>query len=47
MVIRLDGRDFQRDAEMVLLEKPKAGDHDPTIRDRAIIGVQRFTEENQ
>ncbi len=32
MVIRLNGRDFQRDAGMVLLEKPKTGDHDPTIR---------------
>jgi hypothetical protein len=42
MVIRMNGRDFQRDAGMVLLEKPKALDHDPAIRDRRIIGVQKF-----
>ncbi len=47
MVISLNGRDFQRDTGMVLLEKPRAGDHDPTIRDRTIIGVQQLTEENQ
>jgi hypothetical protein len=47
MVISLNGRDFQRDAGMVLLEESKAGDHDPTIRDRTIIGAQRFTEDNQ
>jgi hypothetical protein len=47
MVISLNGRDFQRDAGMVLLEKPRAGDHDPTIRDRTIIGVQQLTAYNQ
>jgi hypothetical protein len=31
MVIRLNDRDFQRDAGMILLEKPKEGDRDPTI----------------
>ena len=31
MVIRMNGRDFQRDAGMVLLEKPKADDHDPAV----------------
>ena len=39
----MNGRDFQRDAGMVLLEKPKALDHDPTIRDQRIVGVQKFT----
>ena len=43
MVIRMNGRDFQRDAGMVLLEKPKTLDRDPEIRDRRIIGVQKFT----
>ncbi len=47
MVIRLNDRDFQRDAGMVLLEKPKEGDRDPTIEDRIIIGVQTFTDEIQ
>jgi len=43
MVIQMNGRDFQRDAGMVLLEKPKADDNDPTIRDRRIIEAQKFT----
>jgi hypothetical protein len=43
MVIRMNGRDFQKDAGMVLLEKPKADDHDPAIRDRRIIEAQRLT----
>ena len=47
MVIRLNDRDFQRDAGMVLLEKPKAGDRDPTTEDRMVIGVQTFTDEIQ
>jgi hypothetical protein len=47
MVISLNGREFQRDVGMVLLEKPKIGDHDPTIRDRTTLGVQQLTEENQ
>jgi hypothetical protein len=47
MVIRMNNRDFQRDAGMVLLEKPKEGDRDPTIEDRTIIGVQKFTDEIQ
>jgi hypothetical protein len=43
MVIRMNGRDFQRDAGMVLLEKPNAGDHDPAIQDRRIIEAQKYT----
>ena len=43
MVIQMNGREYQRDAGMVLLEKPKAEDHDPAVRDRRIIGVQRYT----
>jgi hypothetical protein len=39
----MNGRYFQRDAGMVLLEKPKADDHDPAIRDRRIIEAQKFT----
>jgi hypothetical protein len=42
MVIQMNGREFQRDAGMVLLEKPRADDNDPEIRDRRIIGVQKF-----
>jgi hypothetical protein len=45
MVVRLNGRNFQRDAGMVLLEKPKVGDNNSTIRDRMIVGAQKFTEE--
>jgi hypothetical protein len=41
MVISLNGRDFQRDAGMVLLEKPRARDQNPTVRDRTITGVQQ------
>ncbi len=36
MVIRLNGRDFQRDAGMIMLEKPIIADEDPAIRDRMI-----------
>jgi hypothetical protein len=42
--IRLNDRDFQRDAGMVLLQKPKEGDRDPTIEDRMVIGVQTFSD---
>jgi hypothetical protein len=47
MVIRLNDQDFQRDARMILLEKPKDGDQDPTIEDRMVIGVQTGTDEIQ
>ena len=40
MVVRLNGKDFQRDAGMILLEKPKEAEDDPTIRDRMIIATQ-------
>ena len=36
MVITLNGRDFQRDAGMIMLEKPVIADEDPTIRNRMI-----------
>ncbi len=36
MVIRLNGRDFQRDAGMIMLEKSSIADEDPAIRDRMI-----------
>ncbi len=32
MVIALNGREFQRDAGMIILEKPRIPDYDPTIR---------------
>ena len=47
MVIQMNGREYQRDAGMVLLEKPKADDHDPAVRDRRIIEVQKYTIESQ
>jgi hypothetical protein len=40
MTIRLNGKDFQRDAGMIMLEKPKEVEEDPTIRNRAIITTQ-------
>ena len=36
MVIRLNGRDFQRDARMITLEKSSFAEEDPAIRDRMI-----------
>ncbi len=36
MVIRLNGRNFQSDAGMIMLEKPIIADEDPAIRDRMI-----------
>jgi hypothetical protein len=36
MVIRLNGRDFQRDAGMIMLEKPTIAEEDPAIRGRMI-----------
>ncbi len=33
-------KDFQRDAGMIMLEKPKGADEDPTIRNRIIIATQ-------
>ncbi len=38
IVIRYQEREFQRDAGMVMLEKPRFADADPTIEDRLIIG---------
>ncbi len=40
MAIALNGREFQRDAGMIILEKPKTPDYDPTIGDRTIIETQ-------
>ncbi len=40
MVIRYNGKDFQRDAGMILLEKTRMEAEDPTIADRLIIGPQ-------
>jgi hypothetical protein len=40
MVIRLNRKDFQRDAGMIMLEKPKGVEENPTIRDRIIIATQ-------
>jgi hypothetical protein len=40
MVIRYEDEDFQRDAGMILLEKPRVVSEDPTIADRLIIGPQ-------
>jgi hypothetical protein len=36
MEIRLNGKDFQRDAGMIMLEKPRIADEDPAIRNRRI-----------
>jgi hypothetical protein len=38
IVVRYNGKDFQRDAGMILLEKPRKEADDPTIADRLIIG---------
>ncbi len=43
MVIRLNGKDFQRDAGMIMLEKPREADEDPTIRDKIIIATHAHT----
>ncbi len=43
MVIRLNGNDFQRDAGMIMLEKPREADGDPTIRDRIVIATHAHT----
>jgi hypothetical protein len=42
--IRYQGKDFQRDAGMVMLEKPRFVGEDPTIANRAIIGPQLNSE---
>jgi hypothetical protein len=44
MVIRYQGKDFQRDAGMVMLEKPRFVGEDPTIANRLIIGPQLNSE---
>ncbi len=43
MVIRLNGKDFQRDAGMIMLEKPNEAEEDPTIRNRMIIATQNHS----
>jgi hypothetical protein len=40
MVIRLNGKDFQRDAGMIILQKPQEVEEDPAIRGRLIIPTQ-------
>ena len=42
--IRYQGKDFQRDAGMVMLEKPRFASEDPTIANRSIIGPQLNSE---
>ena len=42
--IRYQGKDFQRDAGMVMLEKPRFVSEDPTIANRSIIGPQLNSE---
>jgi hypothetical protein len=44
MVVRLNGKDFQRDAGMIMLEKPKDTEDDPTIRDRMVIATQAHSD---
>ncbi len=39
MVITLNGREFQRDAGMLMLEKPRIMDEDPTARDKPMIAT--------
>ncbi len=43
MMIILNGKDFQRDAGMIMLEKPKEAEEDPTIKNRTIIATQSHT----
>jgi hypothetical protein len=43
-VIRYQGKDFQRDAGMVMLEKSRFVGEDPTIANRFIIGPQLNSE---
>jgi hypothetical protein len=40
MVITLNGRDYQRDAGMIMLEKPRVDEEDPTAADKLIITSQ-------
>jgi hypothetical protein len=44
MVIRYKEKNFQRDAGMILLEKPRVASEDPTIADSLIIGPQLLTD---
>ena len=44
IVIQYQEKEFQRDAGMVMLEKPRFRDADPTIEDRLIIGPQQQVE---
>jgi hypothetical protein len=40
MVITLNGREFQRDAGMIILEKPIMADYDPTVRNGEVMETQ-------
>ena len=40
MVIKLNGREFQRDTGMIMLEKPRIMDEDSTTRDKPIVATQ-------
>ncbi len=40
MVIPLNGREFQRDAGMIILEKPIMADYDPIVRNGEVIETQ-------
>jgi hypothetical protein len=44
IVIRYQEKEFQRDAGMVMLEKPRFADADPTIENRLVIGPQLQAE---
>jgi hypothetical protein len=46
IIIRFKEKEFQRDAGMVMLEKPRFASEDPTIADRIIIRPQLSTEES-
>ncbi len=40
MVITLNGKEFQRDAGMTMLENPTMDDYDPTVRNEEVIETQ-------
>jgi hypothetical protein len=40
MVITLNGREYQRDAGMIMLEKPRVDEEDPTAADKLSITTQ-------
>ncbi len=39
-MITLNGREFQRDARMIILEKPIMAGYDPTVRNGEVIETQ-------